>query len=372
MTASSRSDNDHARKESLRTTLRDLMALHGAPGFEQSPVQYFQKRVAALADQVEVDRYGNVTATRRGRHERPRLMLSAHLDEIGLIVKAVEPSGFLRFDRLGGAADALLMSRRVMVNGHFGIVGAKPGHLQSPEEQARPASAADMYIDVGVGSAEEVARMGIRVGDPVTLIGELGEFTGGDRVCGKAMDDRVGVAILLQVLEELRDTAPHGTLLVVGTVLEQVGHRGAAMAAYRLEPDYAVAVDGLSAGDTPDSSPTRDIAIRMGQGPVVILAASTRPFRGSIAHPAMKRYVLAAAESDGVPVQLATHLFRGSTEASTIHLSRGGIPTISVGVPRRYSYSPNETVDLNDVAQAVQLLIRFVRDMPAHVDLGFV
>ena len=363
--------HDQATKESLRTTLRDLMALHGAPGFEQSLVQYFQKRVGALADQVDVDRYGNVTATKRGRHEHPRLMISAHLDEIGLIVKAVEPSGFLRFDRLGGAADALLMSRRVMVNGHFGIVGAKPGHLQSPEEQARPASAVDMYIDVGVSSAEEVAAMGIRVGDPVTLIGELGEFSNSDRVCGKAMDDRVGVAIILEMLEQLRDVTPHGTLLVVGTVLEQVGHRGGAMAAFRLEPDYAIAVDGLSAGDTPDSSPTRDIAIRMGQGPVVLLAASTRPFRGAIAHPAMKRYLLGAAESDGVPVQLATHLFRGSTEASTIHMTRGGVPTISVGVPRRYSYSPNETVDLNDVARAVQLLTRVVRDMHTHVDLGF-
>jgi endoglucanase len=372
MTASSAGRDGRALKDGLRSTLRDLMALHGAPGFEQPVVQYFQKRVGALADQVEVDRYGNVTARRRGRQERPRLMLSAHLDEIGLIVKGIEPSGFLRFDRLGGAADALLVSRRVMVNGHFGIVGARPGHLQTPEEQARPASAMDMYIDVGASSAEGVAALGIRVGDPVTLAGELGEFTGGDRVCGKAMDDRAGVAILIHVLEELREVTPHGAVLVVGTVLEQVGHRGAAMAAFRLEPDYAVAVDGLSAGDTPDSSPTRDVAVRMGQGPIVILAASSQLYRGHIAHPAMKRYLLAAAEAEGIPLQLATHLFRGSTEASTIHLSREGVPTISVGVPRRYSYSPNETVDLGDLARAVQLLVRFVQDMPAHADLGFV
>ena len=181
-------------KDGLRATLRDLVALHGVSGFEQPLVAYFQKRVAGLADQVDVDRYGNVTAVKRGRHDRPRLMLSAHLDEIGFIVKGVEPTGFLRFDRLGGTADALLLSRRVWVNGHFGLIGSKAGHLQSGPEQARPVSATDLYIDVGAASAAEVADLGIRVGDPVTFIGELAEFSGGDRVCGKAMDDRMGVA----------------------------------------------------------------------------------------------------------------------------------------------------------------------------------
>src|SRR5262249_52905975 len=161
------------------------------------------------------------------------------------------------------------------------------------------------------------------------------------------------------------------TLHAVATVLEQVGLRGASMAAHRLRPDYAIAIDGLSAGDTPDSSPTRDISVVMGRGPVVLLAASTGNYRGSIAHPAMKRYLLQAADAEGVPVQLATHLTRGSTEAASIHLSRDGIPTISIGVPRRYSYSPNEVVDLDDLAGAVQVLARFVRDMERHGDLGF-
>lgn len=359
-------------KSALKETLRDLVALHGAPGFEQPLVQYFRKRVAGLVDRLEVDRYGNVTAVRQGRQQRPRLMLSAHLDEIGFVVKGIEPSGFLRFDRLGGAGDAILSCRRVSVNGHFGLIGAKSGHLLAADELARAPGAADLYVDVGASSAAEVAAMGIRVGDPVTFIGELAEFTGGDRVCGKAMDDRMGVAVLIQTLVELQGTTPFGTVYGVATVLEQVGLRGAAMAAFRLEPDYAVAIDGLSAGDTPDLSPTRDVAVVMGRGPVVLLAASSvgNP-RGSIAHPAMKRHLLAAAEAEGIPVQLATHMNRGSTEAGTIHLVREGVPTISVGVPRRYSYSPNEVVDLNDVAQAVRLLVRFVGDMDRHGDLEF-
>ena len=364
-------DRPTAIKDALRETLRDLVALHGVSGFEQSLVQYFRQRVNGLADAVDVDRYGNVTATRRGRQDHPRLMISAHLDEIGFIVKGIEPDGFLRFDRLGGTADAFLPSRRVSVNGHFGVIGAKSGHLQSPEEWLRPATVADMYIDVGAPSAGAVAALGIRIGDPVTFIGELAEFSDGHRVCGKGMDDRAGVAILIQMLAELKDTQPFATVHAVATVLEQVGLRGAAMVAHRLRPDYAIAIDGLSAGDTPDSSPTRDISVVMGHGPVVLLAASTGTYRGSIAHPAMKRYLLQAADAEGVSVQLATHLTRGSTEAASIHLSRDGIPTISIGVPRRYSYSPNEVVDLDDLAGAVQVLTRFVREMEHHGDLGF-
>ena len=358
-------------KDGIRASLRELTSLHGAPGFEQSVVAYFRKRVQPLADHCAVDRHGNVTATRIGRHDHPRLMISAHLDEIGFIVKGIEPTGFLRFDRLGGTADALVLCRRVSVNGHFGVTGAKAGHLQSPEEQARRPDVYDMYIDVGADSAEQVARMGIRVGDPVTFIGELAEFTGGERVCAKGMDDRYGVAVLLQFLTEIAATKPFGTVHAVGTVLEQVGLRGAIMAAYRIEPDYAIAIDGLSSGDTPDSSTTQDVALKMGQGPVVLLAASTGAFRGSIAHPAMKRYLLQAADRAAIPVQLATHLSRGSTEAASIHLVREGIPTISVGVPRRYSYSANEVIDLNDAARAVRLLVRFVAEMEEHVDLGF-
>src|SRR5262249_24905506 len=158
-------DRPKAMKDALRDTLKDLVALHGAPGFEQSLVQYFRQRVESLVDAVEVDRYGNVTATRRGRQDRPRLMISAHLDEIGFIVKGIVPRVSLLCAVWGATADAFLPSRRVSVNGHFGIIGAKAGHLQSAEEQARAATVADMYIDVGAPTAADVTALGIRVGD---------------------------------------------------------------------------------------------------------------------------------------------------------------------------------------------------------------
>jgi putative aminopeptidase len=365
--------NDSERtKAGLKQTLRDLTALHGISGFEQAVVRYTRDRISPVVDDVEIDRYGNITGTKRGKNDNPVLMLSAHMDEIGFIVKGVEPTGYLRFDRVGGAGDGVLSCRAVVVNGLFGLIGSISGHLGSAEMLARVTPISDLYIDLGVSSAAEVAGLGIRIGDPVSFIGELAEFAGGDRVCGKGMDDRAGLAILIQVLVELTGETPFGCVQAVATVLEQVGHRGAAMAAYRNEPDYAIAIDGLPAGDTPDFNAT-DVSVEMGRGAVVLLANSTgaQYIRGSIAHPAMKRLLLAAATEEQIPIQLAATVNRGSTEAGLIHVSRGGIPTISVGIPRRYSYSPHEMIDLNDAAAAVTLVKAFIRRMEQHQDLNF-
>jgi putative aminopeptidase len=365
-------DSDRT-KAALKKTLRDLTALHGISGFEQAVVRYTRDRIKPVVDEVEIDRYGNVTGTRRGKCEHPVLMISAHMDEIGFIVKGIEPTGYLRFDRVGGAGDAVLGCRKVEVNGRFGLVGSISGHLGSAEMLARVTPIAELYIDVGASSAAEVAALGIRIGDPISFIGELAEFTGGDRVCGKGMDDRAGLAILIQAMVELKDETPFGCVQAVATVLEQVGHRGAAMAAYRNKPDYAIAIDGLPAGDTPDFKAT-DVSVEMGKGAVVLLANSTgaQYTRGSFAHPAIKRLLLQAATEEHIPVQLAATVNRGSTEAGLIHVSRGGIPTISVGIPRRYSYSPHEMIDLSDAVAAVNLMKSFVRRMQHHQDLSFV
>ncbi|MGX9182151.1 M42 family metallopeptidase [Mesorhizobium sp. BHbdii] len=361
-------------KEGLRQTLRDLSSLHGVSGFEQAVVRYTRRRFESLVDEVETDHYGNVTATKHGRQAAPLLMISAHMDEIGFIVKGIEPNGFLRFDRVGGAGDAVLPCRKVDVSGHFGLIGSISGHLGSSTRLGQITPIYELYIDVGASSAEEIAKMGIKIGDPVSFIGELVEFNGRDRVCAKAMDDRAGLAILIQVLTELKGEIPFGSVRAVATVLEQVGLRGAAMAAYRIKPNYAIAIDGVPAADTPDLSVTKDMPVVMGNGPAVLLAMSTGEVnvRGNFAHPAMKRHLLAAAASRKMAVQFATSMNRFSTEAGLIHVSRGGIPAISVGVPRRYSYSAHEMIDLRDAAAAVNLIVQFVREMEGHSDLGFV
>ena len=158
-------------KSALKRTLVDLSRLHGVSGFEQSVVRYTQTRLAEVADRVETDHYGNVAAFKEGlASSAPRLMISAHMDEIGFIVKAVEPNGYLGFDRIGGAGDALLSCRTVDVNGQFGLIGSVSGHLGSPEQLERVTPLKELYIDVGAASAQQVAAMGIRIGDPVSFL----------------------------------------------------------------------------------------------------------------------------------------------------------------------------------------------------------
>lgn len=363
----------NSTKEALRETLKHLVSLPGVSGFEQEVVAYVRKRFQACAEDVTVDQYGNVIAKRAGRQKEPLLMFSAHMDEIGFIVKSIQPDGYLRLDRVGGAGDGLLSCREVRISGHVGLIGSKSGHHGSPEELMRVTPLSDLYVDVGVSSAQEVTQMGIHIGDPVSFVGDLQSFTSSDRVFGKAMDDRAGLAILIQVVEELKDTKLFGSFCAVATVLEQIGFRGAAMAVDKVRPNYAVTIDGVPAADTPDLSLTRDIPVKLGAGPVVLVAGSTRNNKnlGSIAHPAMKRHLLAVAESEAIEVQLASLLDRGSPESAAIHIANGGIPTINVGIPRRYSYSPHESIDLNDAAKAVKLLTRFAADMEKHQNLEF-
>lgn len=359
-------------KDALRQLLCEMAVLHAVAGFEREMVVYVREALAPYADEVSVDRYGNVTAVRRGRPDGPRLMLAAHLDEVGLTVKGIEPNGFLRVDPLGGFPQAMFANRRVSVNGRFGVAGVKSGHLQRPEERGRVVPIRELYVDVGADDAAGVAALGIRIGDPVAILGELQEFAGSDRVAMKAADDRTGCATLIQLFRELAGAELAGTLYGVGTVLEEVGLRGAPMAAHRLRPDYAVALDGQPAADTPDASLTQDAAVALGRGPTILLAASTGNYRGSIAHPAVKRLLIQAAEHAGVPYQLCTNIGGGSTDAASIHLVGEGIPTGTVGVPRRYSYSANEVLDLNDLEGGVRLLRRFAEEMNDHRELGII
>ncbi len=352
-------------KESLRRTLQELTALDGVAGFEQDVVRYLRDALIPLADRVEVDAMGNLYAVREGTASK-RLMISAHSDEIGGIVKSVDPQGFLRFDPLGGVLPGTLVGRRVRVRGHLGVIGVKSGHLQTREEQNAVLPTDHLYIDVGAASAAEVAEMGIGVGDPVAYYSPVEAFTNGDRVCGKSIDNRIGCAVLLELFRRLKGVPLAGTLLGVVCVQEEVGLRGAQVATYHARPDYAVVVDTFMAGDTPDVNFHRELPAAIGKGPVLLLANSAQ-----VAHPAVNRYLRAAADRAGVPLQPCTIVGKAGTDSGPIHLSREGVPTTGLGLARRYSHTPVCTLDLNDAVGAVQVLEQFARDMGEHTDLGF-
>jgi endoglucanase len=342
--------NEQTLKDDLIQVSSELCSIAGAPGFEQDVVAWLVEHLEPYADEIEVDRMGNLYALRHGDPAGPDVMVSAHSDEIGGVVRAIEPDGFLRFNKLGGVLDALLVGRMVMVDEHFGVVGVKAGHAQTEEERSRVLDASKLYIDVGAESRDEVLAMGIDVGSPVTYVSELRRFTNGDRFCGKAMDNRIGCAILLALLKSLQDVDLAGNLHAVVTVQEEIGLHGAQVAAYRTDPTCAIVVDTMPCGDTPDMGDEKNLPIGIGRGPVFRLAS-----RRSVTHRGMKRLLIETAEAEGIPYQTVVH-DRSSTDASIIRLQREGIPTAAITIPRRYSHTPIEMGDVKDVVATLRML----------------
>ncbi len=355
-------------KAAIRQTTTDLAAIPGVAGHEQAVAREVRARLVSLTDEVTVDGFGNVYGLRRGQGKGPTLMLAAHTDEIGFLIKSLEPGGFLRFERLGGATEFAIMGQKVLVDGrHHGVIGMRPGHLsREPEKKLPPIS--EMYIDVGVSSADEARALGIDVGSTVTFATPITPTANPDRLAGHAVDNRLGVAVMLHALERAKGT-PAGNVVAVATVQEEVGLRGALVAAFKLAPEYGLAIDTIPVGDTPDVHFTKELPLALGRGPAMILAAGGAS-GGALTHPAVKRHLVAAAHRAGVPVQHVLVLGQANTDATAIHTSREGVPTGTISLPRRYSHSPVEMFDLNDAAMAVLWLAQFIEDMDGH-DLAF-
>ncbi len=337
-------------KDQLIRLAHELCRIPGAPGYEHDVVAWLVDHFEPYADEIDVDPMGNLYALRRGDPAGPVVMISAHSDEIGGVVRAIEPEGFLRFNKLGGVLDALLPGRMVMVGGHFGVVGVKAGHAQTPEERTQVLEYTQLYIDIGAEGRSEVQEMGIGVGDPVTYLSDIQRFTNPDRFCGKGLDNRLSCLVLLALLQSLRGNDLAGDLHAVVTVQEEVGLRGARVAAYRVNPACALVVDTTPCGDTPDMEEHQGLPIGIGRGPALRLVSG-----GDVMHHGMRRLLTETADAEGIPYQLLVH-DRSTTDASAIHLQREGIPTGVITIPRRYSHTPVEVADVNDVVNTFRLL----------------
>lgn len=356
-------------KETLLGLLSELTAINAPAGFEGPVVSQMRELLMPLADEVTVDHMGNLYAVKKGADPGPTLMITAHSDEIGAIVKSIEPNGFIRFDKLGGTVDSLLIGRMVRINGHLGVVGVKAGHLMTEKERSSILPHTQMYIDVGAKDADEVRTLGIRTGDPIAYESELKFFANSDRFAGKAIDDRIGCAVMVALFRELQTVSFAGTLVGVITVQEEVGLRGATVAAYSVNPTMAIALDTMPCGDTPDVDFHRELPVGIGRGPA-FQVMSGGGARGILASPVMKRLLIETAEREGLPYQVTTFT-GGNTDASAMHLVREGIPCGVVALPRRYSHSPVEMGDINDATAALKLLKSFVLQMGAGIDWSF-
>ncbi len=329
--------------------LKKLCDAHGISGYEDEVREIIKSEVENYADDVYCDKMGNLIAVKKG--EKEKIMLAAHMDEIGFMVKHVEDKGFLRVTPIGGWFSQTVLNQRAFVhteNGKIvGVFGCKPPHIMKEEERKKVVKIEDMFLDVGAESKEEVKEMGIEIGSPVTIDRELVKL-GKHRVTGKAIDDRVGVALLIDVFKKAECDA---TLYAVFTVQEEVGLKGAKTSAFSINPDMAIAVDVCVATDFPGVNANQDI--KLGSGPAITVVDASG--RGLIAHRKVLNLLKDTAKKYEIPYQLEVGE-GGTTDATAIHLTREGIPSGVVSLPARYIHSPVEVIDMRDYENTLLLL----------------
>ena len=330
-------------------TLANLCALSGPSGFEESITRAGAELLRPLADEVYFTRLGSVVGLRRcGRENAPKLLLDAHLDEIGFIVTGHE-EGFLRFAPLGGVDPRMLPDREVVLLTDppvHGVVACLPPHVQTADDMDKSLPIKDLYIDVGL-SPEEAERR-IPIGTPATYRGGCAPL-GEDLLCGKALDDRAGFAVLLDVLERLKDTPLDVDLYVLGSTQEETHSTGAITAAYEIAPRMCVAVD-VTHGDSPDAS--KHETFQLGGGPVIGVGPNCAA--------SMSGRMKAVAKQIELPVQIEVMSGSSGTNAWPVQVSREGVATAVLSIPERYMHTPLEVVSRQDLEDTARLLAAFV------------
>ncbi|MFN8178444.1 MAG: M42 family metallopeptidase [bacterium] len=340
--------------------LSELCRTAGPPSREERIREIVVRELEPLTDRIDVDRMGNVVATRSPRRAKGRksaatprrVMLSAHMDEISLMVTHVDERGFLRFATLGGFDPKTLSSQRVLVHGKtdvLGVVGAKPIHIMSDEERAKMPKTETFYIDVGLPKSK-VDKL-ISVGDLVTRERDFAEV--GDMISTKALDDRVGVFVMIEAVRKLK--AHEVEVLAVATVQEEVGIRGAEVAAERLRPDLGIALDVTLANDVPGADASETVS-SLGNGAAIKVMDSS-----VICDPRVVDALRTTAQRNKIAHQMEV-LTRGGTDTAAIQRAGGGVPSSCISIPTRYVHSVTEMCHKKDVQASIDLLAAFLAD----------
>ena len=343
----------------LHETLQYLTGLQGGSGFEDQVIAVMSERMQSLGAQVHVDAMGNVIVRVGAQQGERRVMVCAHTDEISLIVKYVDEHGFVYFDANGTISAAALPATQVDVltaTGSIpGVIVARSSHLLNMGATGVETRLEDLWIEVGARSAAEVRELGVQVGDCIVFRPNFREL-GNGYIASKSIDDRAGCAILLQLAEALRDRRLDYELYLVACVQEEVGSRGAGVAARTLQPHLALVVDGVSAREP--GMPANRAPVVLGGGPVLRSADLLHGFLGTLYSPRLRRRLAATAERLGMPYQF--DVARTWTDASTIHTIAEGVPTAGLFIPRRGSHSPVEVACVADIENAFRLVQAFL------------
>ncbi|EJD94202.1 M42 family metallopeptidase [Staphylococcus epidermidis] len=344
-----------------KALLKSLTDVNGISGHEMQVKSLMKDYLTPVSDEIVEDRLGGIFGKKNATHGTKSLMISGHLDEIGFIVTQIDEQGYIYFTPIGGWWNQVMLSQKVTITTENdkeirGIIGSKPPHALSPEERKKPVDIKNMYIDIGVGSKEEAKEAGIELGNMITPYSEFESLANDKYLTAKAFDNRYGCALAVDVLQQLKDENIDINLYAGATVQEEVGLRGAKVAANLIKPDLAIAVDVGVAYDVPGMTSEKNEG-KLGDGPLAILMDAT-----SIAHDGLRKHIKDVAEHHNIPVQWATTP-GGGTDAGSIHVANEGIPTITIGVPLRYMHSNVSVLNIDDYTNSVRLITEIVRSL---------
>ncbi len=355
--------------KNAKTFLFDLLSTPSPTGFELAGQRKWAEYVRQFSDRVESDAYGTAWATLEGHGQKPRrVMIEAHADEIGFIVKHILKDGFLRVDRIGGSDTAVARGRRLDIQGDKGmvrgIIGNTAVHLRrdSLGDEKTP-KIHELYVDVGASSDKEVKKLGLRVGHPAVYTDTLEEF-GSNRIVGRALDNRLGSFVIAQVMARLfkKRANLQSTVIAVNAVQEEIGGHGAKMVAHRLMPDVAIVLDVTHATDTPGIDAAVHGEVKFAAGPSIT--------HGACNHPNVVKRLIKVAEKNKISLQHESVSRNSGTDTDVIFNVNEGIPSALVSFPLRYMHSVVEMADLRDVEKTIDLLVAFIESVTDDDDFA--
>ncbi len=342
--------------------LQELTEAPGLPGYEDEIRTIFRRHVDGIGP-IDQDGIGSVCCTKTGSSPSPKIMLAGHMDEVGFAVRHVTDEGFIKFTTLGGWWSQVMLAQRVTIhtrNGVFhGVTGSKPPHVLPADQRDKVVKIEDMYIDLGVEDPKQVTEeMGVRVGDPIVPESPFRVMNGGKVYLGKAFDNRIAVATVIETLKALDGVEHPNAVYGVGTVQEEVGLRGAKTSSWMVDPDVAFSLDVGIAGDVPGIE-KHEASQKLGGGPALIAFD-----RSMIPHLKLRDYVVETAEQEGIALQ--HDMVMGGTDGGAIHLHRSGVPTVTLCVPARHIHSHTSMIHRDDFDDLVRLLVALIKRLSAE------
>jgi len=344
--------------ERVNKLLEEFSNAHGISGFEKNVRTLLEKKIKPYVDEIRTDNMGNLIATKKGKG--PRVMIAAHMDEIGFMVKYIDDQGYIYFSRSGGWFDQTLLNQRVIVHtatkDYYGVIGSKAPHVMKAEERQRMIPIAEMYVDIGAIDKKDIQKAGVEIGDTITIDRQY-RLLMNDLGSGKALDNRAGIVSMLETARILAKEKVDAEIIYVGTVQEEIGLKGARTAAHGVDPDVALAIDTTIPGDHPGIE-KRSSILELGKGPVITV--SDAEGAGIVVDEKTLSWLKTTAKDSKIAYQLSVG-DGGMTDAAIINLTRDGIPSGGVSIATRYLHSPVEVAHLGDIVDCSRLTAEAVK-----------